>query len=51
MKKKANRSRRGTAWAVDDPSPASLRAIPEADFTHVKVSRSSYAERIRKFLL
>jgi len=36
----------GILLVHDSPSPASLKAIPEADFGRVKVRRNSYAERI-----
>lgn len=37
----------GILLVHDSPSPASLKAIPEADFDRVKVRRSNFAERIK----
>ncbi|HXK18554.1 MAG TPA: hypothetical protein VNG33_12160 [Polyangiaceae bacterium] len=37
----------GILLVHDSPSPASLKAVPEADFGRVRVRRSNYAERIK----
>ena len=46
MKKASNRTRRTTKHA--EPSKASLKEMPEVDFSKVRVRRNPYAARVAK---